>query len=86
MKNAVYSYSRNLLSNPSNIIAVDLEPEHAVVSFASVSKMTAQKTSLVLRSTDKLNYCIFNYDNSYSFTSQFNLSLIDSSKGQVVGK
>ena len=84
LKNALYSYSRNAISNPSNIIVIDLEPQHAVLSFASVNKVTMQNTSLVLQNTDQLQNCIFNYNNSYIFTSEFNLNLIDSSKGQVV--
>ena len=84
LKNAVYSYNRNPTSNPSSVIVVDLEPEHAVLSFASVVETTMQNVSLVMYNTDQLEHCTFNYNNSYYFTSQFNLNLIDSSKGQVV--
>lgn len=86
-KDAVYSYSRNLVSNPSNVIVIDLKPEDAVLSFASVSKMsqmTTQNISLVLHNTDQLKNCTFNYDNFYNFSSNFNLNLVDSSTGQVV--
>ena len=84
LKNAVYSYNRNAISNPASIIVIDLEPEHAVLSFASVNKVTMQNTSLTLQNADQLRNCIFNYNNSYVFASEFNLNLIDSSKGQVV--
>ena len=84
LKNAIYSYNRNPTSNPSSIIDVDLEPQHTVLSFAFVTETTMQNASLVMYNTDQLQRCIFNYDNSYYFTSQFNLNLIDSFKGQVV--
>ena len=84
LKDAVYSYRRNPTSNPSNIIAVDLQSEDAVLSFAPVSKITTQNVSLVMHNSDQFKHCIFNYDNSYNFSSNFNLNLIDSSTGQVV--
>ena len=84
LKDAVYSYRRNPTSNPSNIIVVDLQPEDAVLSFAPVSKITTQNVSLVMHNSDQLKNCTFNYDNSYNFSSNFNLNLIDSSTGQVV--
>lgn len=84
LKNAVYSYNRNLNSNPLNIIVVDLEPSDAVLSFASANKITLQNTSLVLHNTDKLQNCTFNYNSLYNFSSEFKLNLIDLLKGQVV--
>ena len=86
LKNAVYSYNKNLNSNPLNIIVVDLKPNGAVLSFASVNKITLQNTSLVLHDADKLQNCTFNYDNSHNFSSEFKLNLIDLSNGQVVCK
>ena len=84
LKNVIYSYNRNTSSNPPSNIVINLEPEHAVLSFASVSKVTMQKTSLVLHNANQQQNCIFNYNNSHVFPSKFELNLIDSSKGQVV--
>lgn len=86
LKDAVYSYTRNPMSNPLNIIVVDLKPEDAVLSFAPVSKITTQNVSLVMHNSDQLKHCSFNFDNSYNFSSNFNLNLVDSSTGQVVCK
>ena len=79
--------------HPLNTIVIDLDPDEDTLSnFASVNRateqnpaFTVQKTLLVAHSTEKMNNCLINFNNSQSFNYSFNLNLIDSSDGQVVG-
>ena len=90
-KDAVYSYYSYPVIYPSNIIVVDLDPaEGALSSFASVNRMMTnerppvQPLALVMRNAYLLQNCEVNFKNTYSFSSYFILSLIDSSNGVVV--
>ena len=87
IKNAIYSYRSNPTGHPSSIIEIDLDYTRADVSssFASVSRrnVTSQRTLIVTRDR-QLQRCIVNYRNSDKFVSSFSLTLIDSSRGQMV--
>lgn len=90
-KDAVYSYSSYPLIYPSNVIVVDLDPaEGALSSFASVNRMMTnerppvQPLALVMHNAYLLQNCEVNFKNTYNFSSNFILSLIDSSNGAVV--
>ena len=89
LKDAVYSYHgpKDLTTNPSNLLSVNLDPEtSSILRFASVNKATTtvQKISLALRSELLKTDCIVGYKNSQHFNYSFNLNLIDSSDGQLV--
>ena len=84
LKDAVYSYHspKDLTTNPSNLLSVNLDPEtSSILRFASVNKATTtvQKISLALRNELLKTDCIVGYKNSQYFNYSFNLNLIDSS-------
>jgi len=87
IKNAIYSYRSNPTGHPSSTIEIDLDyaDEEVASSFASVSRrnVTSQRT-LIVTHDRQLQRCIVNYKNSDKFVSSFSLTLIDSSRGQMV--
>ena len=86
LQDAVYSYYRNPIAQPSNVLVVDVDPHEEIASdFAAVNNVTLQNTSLVMNNGElQMNNCAINQRSSFSFPSSFMLNLIDSSNGQVV--